>query len=451
MSRSVFRRPVALVLSLIVIGWGQFGEWAHASAGDGHSPKGVARHVFLIDWDGFDPDYIGRVPTPTLSNLASHGSLSVATSTFQTTSNPARASMATGAFPEVHGNSAYYYFEKGEIAVGQSRYLAAETIAETLAAEGMTLASVQWYMVHGHGAAYRDPEHLHVEPGGPCSRKFDTAIDILHRRPVDSDGQAVTVPRIPDFVAVYCKDLDALGHDEGAESPNLRPLLSEMDAQLGRLVQTTKELGIYEDSTFLLTSDHGMTTWNRSLLPQVVTALTAAGYRPEIVPVGQSATPATEVIIVPNAVRIAAITLRGKAATPEGRAQVRDALEQLPEISRVLDRSDLRALHSEAFADLVPEAKPPWGFGLALPDERPQGGHGSTKEMQVPLLLAGAGIERGVAPTAPRIVDIAPTISALLGVRPPADAQGHSLLARHHRSSRGLPLPPVHLRRAGAP
>ena len=440
---SVSRRFVALSVVLIVIGWGQLGSRASANVGARQGAKRVARHVFLIDWDGFDPGYIGRVPTPTLSDLASQGSLSVATSSFQTTSNPARASMSTGAFPEVHGNSAYYYFEKGEIAVGQSRFLAAETIAETLASEGMTLASVQWYMVHGHGADYGDPEHLHVEPGGPCSRKFDTAIDILHRRPVDSDGQAVTVPRIPDFVAIYCKDLDALGHEEGAESPNLGPLLRDMDGQLGRLVGTTKELGIYEDSTFLLTSDHGMTTWNRSLLPQIVTAVTAAGYRPEIVPVGQSATPTAEVIIVPNAVRTGAITLRGKAATPEGRAQVRAALDQLPEIARVLDRSDLRDLHSEAFADLVPEAKPPWGFGLAREDGSPQGGHGSTEEMQVPLLLAGAGIERGVAPVSPRIVDIAPTISALLGVRPPADAQGRSLLARHDRLSRLLPIPPL--------
>jgi arylsulfatase A-like enzyme len=46
--------------------------------------------------------------------------------------------------------------------------------------------------------------------------------------------------------------------------------------------------------------------------------------------------------------------------------------------------------------------------------------------MRVPLLIAGAGVLGGVAPKDAKLVDVAPTIAALLGVHP-LDAQGRSL------------------------
>ncbi len=55
--------------------------------------------------------------------------------------------MSTGAYPETHGNAAYYLNGETGEAVGANRFLAAETIAEALSVEGKTTASVQWYMV----------------------------------------------------------------------------------------------------------------------------------------------------------------------------------------------------------------------------------------------------------------------------------------------------------------
>jgi arylsulfatase A-like enzyme len=388
---------------------------------------GRPEHVILVDWDGFDPDYLVRAPTPNIDALASRGSLSIAESTFTTKSNPARASISTGAYPEVHGNAAYYFDERSNEAVGQTRFLAAETICLALAAEGRTTAAVQWHLVRDHGTSFGDPEHLYLEPGGLFEQRADAAIDILNLRPVDSGGKMVTVPKIPDFLAVYSADLDAFGHAEGAESPNLGPLLSELDRQLGRLVQATKEVGIYEQTAFLLTSDHGMTTWNRSLTEGLATT-TILGRRPEIVAPGRPASPEAEIVVV-TAGRVADVTLRGRAATPQGRDKVRTFLEGLTQVSRVLDAADFEAFHaSDKLGDFVVEARAPWGFGLPGPEERaPRGGHGSTLEMRVPLLISGAGVRVGAMPRVAGLVDVAPTIAALLGVRPPADAQGRAL------------------------
>jgi predicted AlkP superfamily pyrophosphatase or phosphodiesterase len=89
---------------------------AAALALEGSRPK----YVILVDWDGFDPAYLGRAPTPNLDALASRGSLSLADGTFHTFSNPSRASMATGAYPQVHGNAAYFFNEETNRAVGQT-------------------------------------------------------------------------------------------------------------------------------------------------------------------------------------------------------------------------------------------------------------------------------------------------------------------------------------------
>jgi len=392
---------------------------------EGRLPK----YVILVDWDGLDPDYLGRVPTPNLDSLASRGSLSTIRGTYHTISNPSRASMSTGAYPEVHDNAAYVYDPAANRAQGQSRFLAAETIAQVLAAEGKTLASVQWYMVQNYGATYGDPEHLYVQPGGTFEKRVDAAIEILNQRPVNSGGRMVTVPKVPDFMAVYSSDLDGAGHNNGAESPVVDATLAESDRQLGRLVQATKDVGIYGEVAWLLTSDHGMTSWDRTLIPQVLATVTAAGYVPEIVTPGRSPAPATGVIIVPNGVRIGDFTLRGSAATAEAKGTIKAALERMEEIERVLDEPDLDALHaSEKLGDLVAEAKPPWGFALSEPDPgKERGSHSSLSEIELPLLLAGAGVRRGAPPEDADLTDVAPTIAHLLNVRPPADAQGRAL------------------------
>jgi len=392
----------------------------------------VPEQVNLIDWDGFDPAVLERVETPNLDRLAKRGSLATGTGTFHTVSNPARASLSTGAHPATHNNAAYYFDDEANRARGQERDLEAETIAEALARQGRTLASVQWYMVQDHGTAFGDPEHLYVRPGGDFGDRVDVAIDILNQRPVDSDGTEVIVPQIPDLLAVYGDELDSLAHQRGVDHPVIDEALAQMDAELGRLVRATRDLGIYAETAFILVSDHGMTSWNQTLLPQVRKAVQEAGYVPEIVTPGASPAEDAEVVIVPNSVRIGDITLRGAADSEQGRGQVRAALESLsPElISQVFDRAELDEMRASAkLGDLVAEAEPPYGFALGEPDEGEwRASHGSTRELEVPFLVSGAGF-RPVALEEPSVVDVAPTIAALLGVDPPEGADGRVLVA----------------------
>jgi hypothetical protein len=50
-----------------------------------------------------------------------------------------------------------------------------------------------------------------------------------------------------------------------------------------------------------------------------------------------------------------------------------------------------------------------------------------TYDRMVPLILAGFGVKKGVYANTPNIVDIAPTLSFLSGVMPPALSEGRVL------------------------
>ena len=406
-----------------------------------HPPRRTRpQHVILVDWDGFGSELLGRVPMPNLQALVAGGSLSTAASTYNTYSNPARASMSTGAHPEVHGNAGYYLDRERNVVVGQNRDLRAETINQALAAAGRTTASVGWYMVQNFGTSYGDPEHLYVQPGvapqyrdrpgGGFATRVDVAIEILNRRPVNSAGQSVTVRQTPAFLAVYAGEIDALIHGEGPASPNLPPLLAAYDRDLGRLIQGVREAGIGAETTLMLTADHGMSLWTQTIMPALTEAISSAGLRTEVVAVGRSPAADSEVILTSNGVRMSNVYLRGRAAAHEGRAAVRQAAARVGHIPNVFDQHDLRQLRaSDKLGDMVLETEPPYHFSL-LDDGKERGSHGSTFERSVPLVLAGAGVRprrRGVRRAS--LVDVAPTIAALLGTPPPAQAQGRPLRA----------------------
>lgn len=58
------------------------------------------------------------------------------------------------------------------------------------------------------------------------------------------------------------------------------------------------------------------------------------------------------------------------------------------------------------------------------------GGHGGLEEdvVEVPLVLAGAGVRRGAAVVGARLIDIAPTVATLLGTEPPGHGLGRTLV-----------------------
>src|ERR1700754_4683316 len=119
-------------------------------------PKPLAEHVVFLGLDGFDIDYLDDAPMPNLRRLLRRGSLTTSTGVMTSITNPSWASVATGAWPQRHRNTAYWYDAAAGVARGQQRELAVPTIAQAIRARGGTVMSAQWFILQNYGTAYGD-------------------------------------------------------------------------------------------------------------------------------------------------------------------------------------------------------------------------------------------------------------------------------------------------------
>lgn len=394
--------------------------------GPGERPP-LADHVVLIALDGFDPDYLAGGAMPNLRALATRGAISESTGVMTSITNPSWSSIATGAWPETHDNAAYFFDPATGTAVGQQRDLAVPTIAESIRAQGGTVLSSQWFIVQNHGTAFGDPAGLYTQPGGDCARRTDDAVAVLQGQPVMSAGTAVQMAGIPDLIAVYCDRLDALGHADGKDSPDMPAAIAEVDAQIGRLVQATKDAGIFGRTAFVVTGDHGMETFTQGMRNELLAAIAGAGYQAEMLTAGQSPQAATDAVIVVGGV--GSLHLVGDAAgDPAAVAAIEAAVSALPHVAAVYDEADQQAMHmSEKYGELVIEPEEGWSLGAA-PSDGVSGVHGVSRTMSTVLTLAGSGVRPHHIAQDPRHIDIAPTISALLGFDAPSAAEGRVLV-----------------------
>lgn len=61
----------------------------------------------------------------------------------------------------------------------------------------------------------------------------------------------------PDFVAICFDEPDHTGHAIGHDTEAFYSKMNELDGYVGRIVEATKKAGIYDDTIFIVTADHG--------------------------------------------------------------------------------------------------------------------------------------------------------------------------------------------------
>ncbi|MFI1195039.1 alkaline phosphatase family protein [Micromonospora sp. NPDC020750] len=414
---------------------------ASASSDKAKSPARPAQHVIMFDFDGFDPRFLeGRyadlAELPNIRALIENGAHGVADGSYSSYSNSSRTTTATGAYPAVHRNTGYYYNHETNRGVSQERYIepGVETIAQSLKRQDRTSAYLQWYAVQNYGATYGDPAALYTQPGGNCETRANQAIALLRGEPVNSGGTMVDPAAIPDLITVYCDDVDGALHDGGFTDPDLPAALARVDAQIGRVRDAAREAGILDRTAFLVTADHGAREWTVPLLPEVLDRLSVTGLKVQVISSsGGVPDPTSEIVIVASP-RTADITLSGRADTAKNARRIAKIIKGIPGIAAVHDERDLRRMNaSDKLGDLVVEPVEPYHLST-LTDGAPRASHGALPEAHVPMVLSGAGIRRDVPLRNVGLVDVAATISALLGVQPPATSQGRVMRGAIERS-----------------
>ena len=407
-------------------------------------------YVIYINWDGFAYRYYewangpGGPGTPVLNYLASRGAIFTHLHNgFPGTTVPMQTSIVTGAWPAVHGNTHLYYDPLENVVKQMNRENSSETIGEVVVERGLSSASVQQFALEGRGTWSDDPRHLYVQPSGSWHNRVAEAIKILKQEEVKTgDGQRVIVPEIPRFLAIYADDLDATGHNLGisygfslalnyeAWKARLIRKLVYMDSGLGLLVDALGELGILDQTAIILTSDHGMSHFTgKTSLPDVLETLGALGYTAEFLSAGEKASPRTDIVLVGGDLSLQ-LYFRWDITVPEYN-EIVDVLQEKPYFGGYMSLHELaKAGAHPKLGSLLIWAEPPCHFSPRDLLLRVGGNHnsGDRSSRQVFMLLSGAGIRQGIAVDKPAaIIDVAPTISHLLGVRQPADSMGRVL------------------------
>ena len=405
----------------------------------GCAASAAAQHAVLISVDGLRPiDALGEggCETPrAITELARGGVHAEGVfGVLPTVTYPSHATLVTGTYPTKHGvvnngrvrDNASWHFDRADIRV--------PTLWDAARARKLSVAIVTWPSSYGADVDYLVPEDLSnakdvgeriqagSTPGLFESLAGGKRIDLLPFGdpeagiPLDEMtarfAREVVRRHKPHLLLLHFLDLDHREHFGGVASAGACASLQRIDRHIANVRDAYKEAGILDSTTFFIVSDHGFAPTHTAINVRELLKQAGLEETPELRMAGGSA----------------AVYL--KAAPP---ASLRSRVEsRLRGLVRWVPPEEAARLGGFPGAAFVLCAAP--GYSLTASATLPLqvtsrtylGGHGHCPDepmMKSTFIASGAGIRPLGAIPAIRMVDIAPTIAALLGLDLP-EAEG---------------------------
>lgn len=345
--------------------------------------RNAPTRALLIIVDGVTPNAMKRARTPTFDMLNARGVFGAdARSIFPTITGPAHTSILTGARVGAHG---FLYPEmldaySNRLLGFTEGLMQAQTIAEAWRPHGLTTVAIGSRFMRGADASVT--EGILGEDLDEITRR---AVAALH----DWD---------PHFLMVVFYAADTMGHLFGPNADETLAAIEEIDARVGQIFSFYADKNLLDETAIAVVADHGMSQVDEVVSADFVEHFGALAH-------GRLA-------FVPR-----------KLTVEQSRVLLKD-----PRVDRIFTRTEL---------ELLGAWNPRWGEavihleeGLMFPRQnKMQGYHGawSETEQRVPLFLSGAGIRANATLTTCEIVDLAPTLSVMLGGDIPQQAEGRVL------------------------
>ncbi|MBQ7768013.1 MAG: alkaline phosphatase family protein [Oscillospiraceae bacterium] len=224
-------------------------------------------------------------------------------SVFPAITYPAHTTMMTGCYPGKHGiyNNVPFkdYDDKKKHWYLDSKVIRVEDIFAAAKRAGCTTASVYWpitgnnpnvdYIINEYFFFYRDesPEQAFTKMGADevAMKAVRDNYEFLPPR-VHPEGKsklgfdpfimACTCSLIrdakPDVLLVHNCALDSARHTDGVFGKSVFEALDRTDAWLGDVLAAMTDAGTYEDTNFVILSDHGQMDYEKRIRPNVLLA-----------------------------------------------------------------------------------------------------------------------------------------------------------------------------------
>lgn len=250
-----------------------------------------------------------------------------------------------------------------------------------------------------------------------------------------------------DMLAISLSTTDAVGHAFGPDSREMHDQILRLDRYLGTFLDSLFKLRDRRGVVIALTADHGMSPLpaiKSTIYPNHDAKIVSIGpewraFRARLVAAGvDSSAIAVEdgaVVVVEKPEAFAKVHVRADSAIESFAKEVRkvdgvlraDLITSLANADTTKDAIARRWLHMftpDGAARLMITLTP---YSYWAPGSYPTHGSPHDSDAHVPVLFYGAGVNPGKFPGFVRVVDMAPTLAELAGVKPTEKIDGHVL------------------------
>jgi predicted AlkP superfamily pyrophosphatase or phosphodiesterase len=199
-----------------------------------------AKLALIITIDGLRPDAISETHTPNLSALIKQGSYTLEAKTIRPSMTiPAHTSLITGLTPKRHNT----FFNSWGESLG---YVKADTIFCIVENRGMKTA-----MFVG-----KDKLRYLAKPG--CVDHFvSTEASNSRIQDIEHEFSNYFKKEVPVLTLLHFPEPDLTGHKHGWMTEEYLTALRNVDAAIGKVIETVNETGTYNQILIVITSDHG--------------------------------------------------------------------------------------------------------------------------------------------------------------------------------------------------
>lgn len=222
--------------------------------------------VILVSIDGFRADYLDRGITPNLSALAAKGVTAPMRPSFPSKTFPNHWALVTGKVPDRNGIIANGFEdpahpgEKFTMSSDEPYWWdEAEPIWVTAEKAGIRTATMFWpgSNVAWGGTWVTEPWKEAVGGTRPSDwQQYNRAVSPLQRVNAVLDWLRRPAATRPKLVTLYFDDVDTAGHRYGPDDAHTNAAVTEVDADIGKLITGLRELG--QTANVIVVADHGM-------------------------------------------------------------------------------------------------------------------------------------------------------------------------------------------------
>lgn len=421
-------------------------------------------HVVYINLDGFGYYYFeearNRNLVPNLEKFMEEGiTFNNLRNTLPSITNPCQNQILSGSTSSVTNNVYRYYDKRSNTVIQQQRENASDTIISKAVSQGISVVDIAHYL----GEPYlspSNPKKLYVNPDtsdpniskyGGSGAYYSRLLQfkkLVNGETINNLTYKIKLEELPQLTVIYCDDLDALGHNESevygipvatSESERMNHVINrlhEIDTMLGEIISDAKMRGVYDELTFFITTDHGMTPFGYESEDDHSDSGTSKlgnlkqffknynrNYNLELVASGKNPSSQTTIVGVGANLNIQ-LTFK-KGITDAELATIKEALLKEPYVGHVLTRSELKEIGywEGANVDMVISPKGRYCFSNNVFGQYyVRGQHDSLEESSNHVfgVIFGKGIKKNfVYEKEAYNFDFGMTIAAALGIELP--------------------------------